>query len=74
MDDDREHRIRNRAYELWESDGRPEGEQDRHWFQAIDELGLSDPVTGAPLDDRPLDAVDQPANEDLQPVPLPPPV
>lgn len=73
MEQDREYRIRNRAYELWESEGRPEGEQDRHWRQAIDELGLSDPVTGAPLDDKPMDAVDQPDEPDLPPGPLPPP-
>lgn len=45
MDDDREHRIRNRAYELWESEGRPEGEHDRHWKMALAELGLLDPTT-----------------------------
>jgi hypothetical protein len=31
--------IRRRAYEIWESDGRPEGADLRHWQQACDELG-----------------------------------
>ncbi|MES2695286.1 MAG: DUF2934 domain-containing protein [Verrucomicrobiota bacterium] len=30
--------ISNRAYELWENEGRPEGSDQRHWFQAEQEL------------------------------------
>jgi Protein of unknown function (DUF2934) len=26
--------IRLRAYEIWESEGRPEGQGDRHWLRA----------------------------------------
>jgi Protein of unknown function (DUF2934) len=26
-----EERIRAKAHELWESEGRPEGQQERHW-------------------------------------------
>ncbi|WP_411755786.1 DUF2934 domain-containing protein [Sinorhizobium meliloti] len=33
-----EERIRRRAYEIWERDGRPDGEHDRHWHQAEKEL------------------------------------
>jgi hypothetical protein len=29
-----EERIRERAYRIWESEGRPEGCQDAHWEQA----------------------------------------
>ncbi|NYZ17321.1 DUF2934 domain-containing protein [Azospirillum sp. RWY-5-1] len=35
MDDTR---IRDRAYELWESEGRPDGRHEEHWHQARREL------------------------------------
>ena len=31
---DREQRIREIAYGLWEEEGCPEGERERHWFAA----------------------------------------
>jgi len=31
-----EHMIRERAYFLWESAGRPDGQADDHWRRAID--------------------------------------
>jgi len=34
MSDDREERIRNHAYRLWESQGRPHGRHDEHWRDA----------------------------------------
>jgi hypothetical protein len=39
MQDDREHRIRERAHALWEQAGRPEGRHDEHWRQASQEIG-----------------------------------
>ncbi|MGY6566883.1 MAG: DUF2934 domain-containing protein [Halomonadaceae bacterium] len=30
-----EERVRNLAYEIWESEGRPEGQQQRHWDMAL---------------------------------------
>ena len=37
-----EHALRERAYYIWERDGRPEGQADNHWRQAIrDKLGES---------------------------------
>ncbi|MCP1169594.1 DUF2934 domain-containing protein [Limimaricola litoreus] len=38
MADDREERIRKRAYELWERDGSPEGQNDAHWHEAAREI------------------------------------
>ena len=38
MDMDRESRIRERAYALWEEAGRPEGEHDAHWTAAEREI------------------------------------
>jgi hypothetical protein len=35
---DREARIRARAHEIWEKEGRPAGEEKRHWEQASREI------------------------------------
>lgn len=32
--DNREERIRTKAYELWEKSGRPEGQETEHWAEA----------------------------------------
>lgn len=34
--------ISRRAYELWEKDGRPEGNEQQHWYQAEKELSQRD--------------------------------
>ena len=39
---DREDRIRQRAHELWESEGRPDGQADRHWSRAAEDLDRED--------------------------------
>jgi hypothetical protein len=31
---DREQRIRERAYQLWEADGAPEGKAEHYWHRA----------------------------------------
>ncbi len=36
--DDLEQRIQQRAYELWENEGRPQGREQAHWQQAEREL------------------------------------
>ena len=36
---DLQARIQQRAYELWERDGRPEGRDHAHWQQAEREIG-----------------------------------
>jgi hypothetical protein len=36
--DDLHERVRRRAYELWESEGRPAGRAHDHWFQAEREV------------------------------------
>jgi DUF2934 family protein len=33
-----EDRIRERAYQIWQSEGQPSGQHERHWFQAEEEL------------------------------------
>jgi hypothetical protein len=39
---DRQGRIRQRAYELWEADGRPDGATNRHWSRAAEDLDRED--------------------------------
>ena len=38
MSDDRQDSVRERAYQLWEEQGHPEGQHERHWRDAEDEL------------------------------------
>jgi hypothetical protein len=45
-DADIHERIRRRAYELWEQDGRPEGQAEHYWHRAEAE------VTGVNLGDE----------------------
>ncbi len=33
-----DHKVRARAYDIWEREGRPEGRHDEHWRQAVQEL------------------------------------
>jgi len=40
-----EERVRAKAHEIWESEGRPEGQQDRHWQiarQMVDDTALAE--------------------------------
>ena len=48
-----ESKIRDRAYELWEREGRPEGAAQSNWKQASDELEseASDTSNADTLDD-----------------------
>ena len=45
MDNDREEKIRRRAYEIWEREGRSGDPQD-HWLRAEQELKDSLPESG----------------------------
>ncbi|MEW6630025.1 MAG: DUF2934 domain-containing protein [Pseudomonadota bacterium] len=52
---DREERIKQRAHEIWEREGRPDGRQQEHWDQAVQEIETEGseaergPVTPDPL-------------------------
>lgn len=39
MSDDKHEQIKGRAYQIWEEQGRPEGQHHAHWEQASKELG-----------------------------------
>lgn len=45
---ERERRIRDRAHQMWERDGRPTGQDDHYWFKAEQEIDAED------QDPRPL--------------------
>lgn len=40
--DDVEKRVQQRAYEIWERDGRPEGRDADHWALAKEEIAIED--------------------------------
>ena len=42
MGADREDKIRARAYQLWEEEGRPEGRAEQHWFTAKETLAVEE--------------------------------
>lgn len=48
MDSDKETRIRDRAYEIWVREGRPQGRQDEHWRQAEAEIAAETAAAGHP--------------------------
>jgi hypothetical protein len=49
-DNELEDRIRRKAHELWEAEGRPEGREEFHWDEAREIIALQD-VGGPPLVD-----------------------
>jgi len=46
-DSDREERIRDMAHRIWESEGRPQGQEQRHWKMAERLVAASDGGTEA---------------------------
>jgi hypothetical protein len=58
---DREQRIRERAYAIWEHEGRPERQAERHWHMAehaIEELEagkVAVDAAGVPLTEKQTD-------------------
>ena len=42
MDEELQKRIRDRAHQLWEQEGRPEGRADEHWERARAELAADE--------------------------------
>jgi Protein of unknown function (DUF2934) len=46
-------RVRQRAYELWEQSGKPEGSEMDFWLQAEREIGKSDDDNAPPAGQAP---------------------
>ena len=42
MSEDREERVRGEAYRRWEAEGRPDGQHDRHWREAVEAMSGGD--------------------------------
>lgn len=53
MQESREDRIRHRAHQLWEEQGRPEGMHDQHWEQARAQIDEDDATPTARLEQDP---------------------
>lgn len=67
-----EERIRQLAYSIWEAEGRPEGQQQRHWDRAVKIVAAEQAAgneaeleeVGAPKDETPILEDDVPLEED----------
>ena len=44
--------IQRRAYEMWEADGRPEGQDQTYWFKAVTEMAAEAAKTIRPARKR----------------------
>jgi hypothetical protein len=55
MQTTREDKVRLRAYQIWEEEGRPEGEDIVHWYRADSEIEPERQQTQAELDSKPSD-------------------
>jgi Protein of unknown function (DUF2934) len=42
MNNQREQRIRDRAHQIWEREGRPDGQEQNHWERASREIDEED--------------------------------
>jgi Protein of unknown function (DUF2934) len=62
--DERDEQIRQRAYELWESEERPHGEGIRHWMQAEDEFHANELEKVASADSKPIEELPEGADAD----------
>ena len=68
MNDDREHQVRQRAYALWESEGRPEGRHEEHWHRAHGEFGQDAAAPAADTEVTDTSAVPKPKAARRKPV------
>jgi len=67
-----EERVRQLAYSIWEAEGRPEGQQQRHWDRAVKIVAAEQAAgndadleeVGEPLDETPILEDDLPLEED----------
>ena len=50
---DREERIRQRAHEIWERAGRPDGQAQSHWDRAMHDLDREDAELQRVADQKP---------------------
>jgi hypothetical protein len=60
MADALDQKIRERAYHLWENDGKPEGRQDEYWERARFLVGISDNPDAGTLPNPSIPTVQNP--------------
>jgi hypothetical protein len=61
-DETEQQRIRQRAYHLWEADGRPEGRAEEYWERARELIGIEESPHAGEIpvrEDRPEEAAIQ---------------
>lgn len=63
---DQEEAIRQRAHDIWEQAGRPEGAAAEHWDEARRQIAAEQDISGADLAETPGQGSDIPL-EDLDP-------
>ena len=69
-DDSFANKLRQRAYELWEEEGRPDGKDQEFWYRAEQESHAAHPTasTGSQAsDDMPTVTPDRSGNDDILP-------
>ena len=66
MDTERERRIRELAYDLWERDGRPEGGADEYWYEAERRIA-GEEARGLREDSTPFRDIAEEESEELPP-------
>ena len=62
--DNREQRIRERAYRIWLDDGRPQGRADIHWDMASELVAIED---NQHLVRKPIERETGPTGEPIEP-------
>ena len=58
MADDTEHKIAERAYQIWDEEGRLIGRDKEHWAQARRDLRLTDDLDAPPVQPQPTKSMD----------------
>lgn len=70
-----ENRVRQRAYEIWEREGRPGGKEEEHWHQANreirDEGAAAGPISQTLTDTMGLVVGEEPTSSPSDPTPRP---
>ncbi len=65
VDPDHEHRVRERAYLLWESEGRPHGRDVEYWERARELIGMEESA-GSGLLPNPMTQPDSPRETGIE--------
>jgi hypothetical protein len=63
--EDREARIKMRAYEIWRKNGCPKGTQEADWLQATQEIDAANGADASPA--HPVTRGASPSGEDVEP-------